>query len=63
MDFIEHLGVSQKRAEAGISAKQDRPPAIFSSGIIGRVGIAENSPTERNKYRWARLRLSQSWLY
>ena len=46
MDFVENVGVSSKRAEAGFGAKIDRPVAIFNPRKIGGIGVAEFSSAE-----------------
>jgi hypothetical protein len=46
MGFVENIRVSQERAEAGIGAEQDHPPAVFDARVISRVCVAEDAPTE-----------------
>ncbi len=49
MDFVENFRVSQERTKAGFGAEIDRPPAIFSSREICRIGIAKDPSTERDE--------------
>jgi len=49
MDFIEHVRVSQERAETGFCAEIDRPAAILDAGKIGRIRVAEFSPTQSDE--------------
>lgn len=46
MDFVEHVRVGEKSAEAGVGTKEDRPSAIFGAWIVLRIGITEDPPTE-----------------
>jgi hypothetical protein len=44
-----------KRAETGLGAKVNRPPAIFIVRKILRIGIVKDSSTEGDKVRRANL--------
>ena len=46
MDFVEDIRVGKERAQTGIGAKQDGPSAIFSTWIIRRICIAEDTSTQ-----------------
>jgi len=49
MDFMQHIRVSQERAQAGLGAEIDSPAMIFDAWIIDRVGIAENPSAESDE--------------
>lgn len=49
MDFIEHLRICQKRAEAGFGAEIDGSAVMFHARKIGRIGIPKDAPTERDE--------------
>ena len=51
MDLIKDVWIRQERAQAGFRAEIDRPAAIFEPRKIGRIGVAEFSPTEGNETR------------
>ena len=55
MDFIEHIRVSEERAQAGLGAEIDRPATIFGARIVGRVGVAENPSAEGDEATAFRL--------
>jgi len=50
VDSIENIRVSDKRAQTGFSAKQNRPPAIFGAGKIRRVGVVEYPSAEGDEF-------------
>jgi hypothetical protein len=49
MGFVENVRVSEKRAQAGIGAEQDRPSAIFGTREIGRDSISEYPSAETDE--------------
>jgi hypothetical protein len=44
VDFEKHIGVSQKRAQAGFGAKINGPPAIGGMREVRRINVPENAP-------------------
>ena len=49
MDFIKNIRVGQEGAEAGFGAEIDGPAAILGAWKIGRVRVAEFSPTQSDE--------------
>lgn len=46
MDFVENIRVGEESTEAGFSAKQNRPSAIFGAGKVGGVSVTEDASAE-----------------
>jgi hypothetical protein len=55
VDFVEYVWVSEKGSQAGISTKQNSPATVFGFGIIGGIGVTENSAAEGYKLPCTRL--------
>ncbi len=46
MDFVEQIRVGQEGAETGVRAEIDYPPFVSGTREIGRIGVAEDAPTQ-----------------
>ena len=46
MDFVEQVRIGSERAQAGIRAEKNCPPAVLGAWIIGWIGIAKNPATQ-----------------
>ena len=49
MNFIEEIGVGQERAETRLSAQIDRPSSMLDTGIVSRIYVSKDAPTECDK--------------
>lgn len=46
MHFVEQVWLGTERAQTGVGAKEDDPPAIVKARIVVRIGVAEDPPTQ-----------------
>ncbi len=51
MDFIEDIGIGEECAKTSFGAEVDRPATILEAREIGRISVAEFSPTQGDEAR------------
>jgi hypothetical protein len=58
VDFIEYIGIRQKRAQAGFGAEVDHPAAVLDARKVRWVRFAKDPPAEGDE-AWLFLRLGR----